>query len=179
MSKNNFGVFPTLLLTSFLPLAHAAAKTADPPVQLLRDMQTLANDASIAADQLEALINLSPHTAESQLSGLGVLREKVNAIGRDVVKLEEERARLSPLEQQALDRVLPLVQADARDTSSAIQSFNSDHHPDLRNPAEAGYTDDIRVRSDKIASTLHSFLTMERLRQKESAAEAAVSGAGN
>ena len=178
MNRNSFVVFPTLLLTSFLPLAHAAPK-ADPPAQLLRDMQIRADSAASAADQLWALLNLTPHTADSQLEGLSTLREAVNAMGRDAAKLDAERDKLSSLEQQALERVLPLLRADASDTTKAIESFNADHTPEFPNSAEAGYTEDIRVRSQKMASTIHTFLTMEHLRQKESHAEAVISGAGN
>jgi hypothetical protein len=178
MNRNNFVVFPTLLLTAFLPVAHAAPK-ADPPAQLLRDMQIRADSAAGAADQLWALLNLTPHTADSQLDGLSALREAVNAMGRDASKLEAERDKLSALEQQALDRVLPLLREDASDTTNAIESFNGDHTPEFPNSAEAGYAEDIRVRSEKMASTLHTFLTMEHLREKESRAEVVISGGGN
>jgi hypothetical protein len=178
MKLNSFVVFPTLLFASFLPLAHAAPKAA-PPAQLLRDMQIRADSAASAADQVWALVNLSPHTAESQLGGLSAMREAVNAMGRDAAKLEAEHDKLSSLEQQALDRVLPLLQADASDTTKAIESFNSDRARELPNSAEAGYTEDIRVRSEKMASTIHTFLTMEQLRQKESHEELVISGAGN
>jgi hypothetical protein len=183
MNSGNLVIFPTLLLTSFLPVAFAAPK-ADPaaqllPAQLLKDMQLRADSAASNADQLWALITMTPHTADSQLEGLGALREAVNAMGHDATKLDAERDKLSPLEQQALDRVLPLLQAEASDTSGAIESFNNDRSRELPNSAEIRYADDLRVRSEKIASTLRTFLTMERLHQKESAAEAAISGAGN
>lgn len=168
MTKNIFTLSAFLLASLTLPAVQAATNDASGPAkQTLEDIKVLAVDAANHADALDMMINRGKETKDSHAEELNALKESVNRMGQDVYRLESERGSLSDWEQQAVDRVVPLIQSAAKETSQAILYLNE--NPDhLWGPQDAGYVKQIYEDSGKVASTLKDYLKSEQLRSEES-----------
>jgi hypothetical protein len=75
------------------------------------------------ADQMEALLRTDA-SWETHAAMLDSVKEHVNELGRTIAKLQAERGQASVWQQQAIDRVLPLLQELAANTTAAIKHLN-------------------------------------------------------
>jgi hypothetical protein len=121
------------------------------------------------ADQLRRIADpmFSPDSHRDKLTAL---RGKVNRMGQEISSLRAERESLAPWEQQAIDEILPLLQATAENTESAIEYFN-EHGDRLWMGTYRDYADHIWQGSDRIAKILKNYLKYDRLRDQEVYAE--------
>ena len=123
MTKKNISITTAMLITLSLPLAQAGVEM--PGTVTVADLarETLAKrtleraQASAAAvadeaDQLRRIANpvFSPDSHRDKLTAL---KGKVNRMGQEISSLRAERESLAPWEQQAIDEILPLLQATA------------------------------------------------------------------
>ncbi len=137
----------------------------------LKDIRVHARAGAEDAYELKAMIANPRYSADSHMVRLNELRAEVNQMGKDIVKLNGERTSLPVWEQQAVDRVLPLVQDAAKNTSNAIHCYNTATNR-LWGPEDSSYAEHVYRDADKIASTLGDYLTYERLQDEESAVQA-------
>jgi chromosome segregation ATPase len=111
-----------LLTTS--PVATAAESADSPEVsQLLSEAKTqafqLKEDAATLASYTASDIGKQTH-AEM----LNQMKDHVNAVGRQLAKLEQNRESASSWQKTAIDRIRPLLQELAADTSRIINILN-------------------------------------------------------
>lgn len=176
MTKKSISITSAMLITLWLPLAHAGVGMPGTitVVDLAKETQakkTLkqaqASAAAVAdeADELKRIANpmLSPGW---HLDKLTALKSEVNRMGQEISSLRAERESLAPWQQQAVDEVLPLLQATATNTASAIEYFNenSDH---LWMESYRNYAGRVWQGSDQIARILKGHLKSERLAYQE------------
>ena len=109
-----------LLVATLLP----AQNTENPEVaQLLLDCRDHAIQLSRDADELESLTR-SNASWQSHAVKLEEMKDDVNAMGRLAPKLLESRDSASPWQQQAIDRMMPLLNELAANTNAAIQHLS-------------------------------------------------------
>jgi hypothetical protein len=176
MTTKNIFITAAMLITLSLPLAQAgvgvpgtitvaelARETA--AKKTLTRAQASARAVADEADQLRRIANpmFSP---DSHRGTLAALKGKVNRMGQEISSLRVERESLAPWEQQAIDKILPLLQSTAENTESAIQYFN-EHGDRLWMKTYRDYADRIRQGSDEIAKILKNYLKYDELRDQE------------
>lgn len=176
MTNKSISITSAMLITLSLPLAHAGVgmpgtiTVADLAKETLAK-KTLKRAQSYAvvvagdADELKRLSNsmLSP---DWHVEKLTALKGEVNGMSREITNLRAQRDSLSPWERHALDEVLPLLQATAANTESAIGYFN-ENRDHLWMEIYRDYTDRVWQGSDQIAKILKSYIESDRLTEQQ------------
>ncbi|MEO8658182.1 MAG: hypothetical protein ABI693_06915 [Bryobacteraceae bacterium] len=148
--------------------AHEARET-------LGELKGLASKAAGNAYQLEIYIRDARLGRDSQMFPLVSLKEDVNKMGKDMASLEARRDSLDPWEQQAIDKVLPLLREAAANAERATVYFNENGThlwgPEYRSSLDKAYRD-----SDQIANTLKNYLKFEKAHEQEEHLEATIGG---
>src|SRR5262245_14558498 len=124
MNRNSFSL-AAVLLAAAIPAAQAAHVPTDPR-ETFRELEMSARQALNDADQLRTFISDAKLSPDSHLVELNALKADVNAMGKELAILDNERTSLSSWEQQAIDKVRPLLKAEAKSADDAIHFFN-DH----------------------------------------------------
>jgi len=115
---------------SFLAAASNAAvtpRTGRRTTHLLNDMQY---DARQIAHHAQVMENLADHTQFSwDTEGLELrsVRTEINDMGNRLGRLQAMENAVAPSEQQAIQRLQPLVEQMAQNADAAIQFRNSHH----------------------------------------------------
>jgi hypothetical protein len=78
------------------------------------------------ADEMTSLLH-NDVSWQSHADMLVRIKEDVNNMRRIVAKLQEEREEASPWQQQAIDRMVPMLKEIAANTSAAIEHLNQNH----------------------------------------------------
>ena len=117
------------------------------------------------ADQLRMIAN-SKSSPDSHLAKLTALKGEVNRMGQEITSLMAERESLPPWEQPAVDKALPLLQATAANTESAIEYFN-ENRDRLWTEAYRDYADRVWRDSEQIAKILKNYLKYDKVRDHE------------
>ena len=176
MTKKSISITSAMLITLSLPLAHAGVgmpgtiTVADLAKETLakktlKRAQASAAAAADEADQLRRIAN-SMSSPDSHVDKLTALKGEVNRMGQEISTLRAERESLAPWEQQAVDEVLPLLQATAANTESAIEYFN-ENRDRLWMETYRDYADRVWQGSDQIAKILKNYLKSDRLLDQE------------
>lgn len=95
------------------------------------------------ADEMTALLH-NDVSWESHAAMLNRIKDHVNNTGKIVAKLEEERQEASPWQQQAIDRMVPMLKEIAANTTAAIEHLNQNH---VR-PTTPDYVDYLQQNAD-------------------------------
>jgi hypothetical protein len=78
------------------------------------------------ADEMTSLLH-SDVSWQSHATLLNEIADRVNNMGRIAAKLQEEREEASPWQQQAIDRMVPMLKEIAANTTAAIEHLNQNH----------------------------------------------------
>lgn len=116
------------------------------------------------ADDMTALIR-SDTSWQSHAEALNRIKDHVNNMGRIVAKLEEERSEASPWQQQAIDRMIPMLKEIAANTTGAIEHLNANH----TRPVSGNYKDYLEQNADtshELADMISSVEKYDRTRTK-------------
>jgi septal ring factor EnvC (AmiA/AmiB activator) len=160
------------LTTIAMPAAQARNRSGheeESSRQTLEEIRQLARAASDNGVRLKTLLTPARDSFTVERDALTELKDEVNRMGRDISRMESQRDSLPAWEQQACDRVLPLVQDAASTTSSAIAYLND-------NPSHLFATQNLdllqRLNHDtsRISSTLKDYLAYEKVQQEEQTA---------
>lgn len=175
MTSKSISIASAMLITLSLPLAHAGAgmpgtiTVADLAKETLAKKTLKRAQASAAAvadeaDGLRRIANpmLSP---DWHLGKLTALKDEVNRLSKEISSLRAERESLAPWERHAVDKVLPLLQATAANTESAIEYFDGNRN---RLPTETyrDYADRVWQGSDQVAKILKDHLESNSLTEQ-------------
>jgi len=138
------------LLTGFVvavPLLKAADIADSEQVsQLLSDAKTqafqLKEDAAIMHSYAMGGLSWQMHATT-----VNSMKEHINAVGRQLAKLEDARATASPWQQTAIDRIRPLLKELASNTETIINYLNK--NPNRLQTSE--YRDFLEANADASA----------------------------
>src|SRR6267378_5761609 len=121
--------FCVALLFAVVFSAHLQTKAAGLPednnevTQLLEDIKVQAADLQRDSDELESF-SRSNVSWESHAAELEAIKERINKIGQTIQKLQNMRSSASPWQQEAIDRIIPVAQKLASNTTAAIEHLN-------------------------------------------------------
>ena len=94
------------------------------------------------------------------------IAELISPTAGRIRALRSEEDSLAPWEQQAVEEILPLFQAEAANTVRAIGSFNENQEL-LWTEANRKYADRVSQDSEQIAQIAENCLKYEKLREQE------------
>ena len=132
-----------LLITG--PVVQAAPQEDNKEVsKLLEDIKMQAADLQRDSDELESFTR-SDLSWQSHAEELEQIKERINAIGKTISKLQNLRSSASPWQREAIDRIIPVAKKLALNTTAAIEHLNKEplklHEPQyqqyLKSNAEA------------------------------------------
>ena len=165
-----------MLITLSLPLAHAGVgmpgtiTVADLAKETLakKTLKRAQSSAVVVAGEADELRGSATRclVRTGMLDKLTALKGEVNGMSREISNLRAQRESLSPWEQHALDEVLPLLQATAANTESAIEYFN-ENRDRLWTGTYRDYADRVWQDSDQMAKILRNYLKSDRLLDQE------------
>jgi len=95
------------------------------------------------ADEMTSLLH-NDVSWETHAEMLDRIREHVNNMGRIAAKLQEEREEASPWQQQAIDRMVPMLKEIAANTTAAIEHLNQNHE----RPTTPDYVEYLQQNAD-------------------------------
>lgn len=131
----------TLLPPTLWPVARNPPN-ADVAAQL-DAANTEAAELARDADEMTSLLH-SDVSWESHAAMLGRIKDHVNNMGRIAAKLQEEREEASPWQQQAIDRMVPMLKEIAANTTAAIEHLNQNHE----RPTTPDYVEYLQQNAD-------------------------------
>ena len=153
------------LLSLLLPARiFALRQESDQLAQVLGEARTEAGELARDADETESLIrsDVSWQTHASMLDGV---KEHVNNMAQIVGKLTAERSSGSELQEQAVDRILPLLKQLATNTTAAINYLNQNKNRPIGEPYTQ-YLKDNAETAHQLADTVSSLFEYERTMNK-------------
>ncbi|WP_321472326.1 hypothetical protein [uncultured Paludibaculum sp.] len=173
MTKRSFSITLMAAIGSLVAIAPQSfgetasiVNTNQNPRTMLEEMRSVASDSATEAEHLRMYAANSALSSDSHLSPLWALKYDVNQMSKEISALEAERDTLQPWEQQAVDKVVPLLKEAATNTEGAIEFFNNNHNF-LWSPQYRTYTENVKRDSDQIAKTLKNYLKYEKVQQEE------------
>jgi hypothetical protein len=158
------GVVVAFLSLSLPGRVFALREESDQLAQLLEEARTEAGELAKDADETESLIR-SDVSWQTHAVMLDNVKEHVNNMARIIDKLTAARSSGSELQEQAVDRILPLLKELATNTTNAINYLNENKTRPLGDP----YTQYLRDNADtahQLASTVSSLFEYEKTMSK-------------
>src|SRR5579883_2078610 len=141
-----------LVGSSFITQPNAKGAMGDSPeiTRLLADINDQAIQFRADSDKIAAFTR-SNQTADSYVAQFQAIKEHVNAAGKAVTKLNQQRGNGSPWQQTAIDRINPLFRELVSNTETVINAFN-------RNPSRTHmkeFQDYAQTNADAAADLAH------------------------
>jgi DNA repair exonuclease SbcCD ATPase subunit len=131
------------LISSGAPAADTPSGSSQEVNQLLSQIKTEAKALEDDADVLALWTRARQGGWQSHSMKLSEIREHVNQAGQLLAKLNEAREGASPWQQQAIDRIYPLLKELADNTETTINHLRDNqsriHFPPYTDYAKAGY----------------------------------------
>jgi hypothetical protein len=128
--------------------------------QVLGEARDEAAELARDADEMESLIR-NDANREAHAVLLDRVKAHVNNMARIVAKLSETRASGSELQEQAVDRILPLVKELAANTTAAINYLNQNKSRPKTDPYTQ-YLHDNAETARQLSSTVSSLWEYEK-----------------
>ena len=123
-----------------------------------------ASELARDADDMTALLH-SDTNWQSHADTLNRIAEHVNNMGKILEKLQSERDEASPWQQQAIDRMVPLLKDIAANTTAAIEHLNKNQS----RPVSGDYKNYLEQNADtahELADTISAFDKYARTRAR-------------
>jgi hypothetical protein len=166
MSKRQLVVGTLVALLSFsLPTrVFALREESDQLAQLLGEARAEAAELAKDADKTESLIRTDV-SWQTHADMLNQVKDHVNNMARITDKLTAARSSGSELQEQAVDRILPLLRELATNTTNAINYLNQNKSRPLADPYKQ-YLKDNADTAHQLASTVSSLFEYEKTMAK-------------
>jgi hypothetical protein len=91
--------------------------------KLLEDIKVQAAALDRDSGELESFTR-SNVSWQSHATELDLIKDRINAIGKTISRLQELRSNASPWQVEAIDRIIPVAQKLASNTTAAIEHLN-------------------------------------------------------
>lgn len=155
-----------LLLATLLAVGigvQAATPEDSPQVtKLLEDIKSQAADLQKDSDEPESFTH-SDLSWESHAQELNLIRERINAIGETIKKLQSLRSSASPWQREAIDRIIPVAQTLASNSAAAIEHVNK-NPKHLQDPQYQQYLKSNAEAAVTLASLVKDFVEYGKTR---------------
>lgn len=160
--KNQLLAFVSVALLSLPVLGRPAGSREESPqlAQVLDQARMEAAELAKDADETESLIR-SDVSWQTHAEMLDRVKEHVNNMARIIQQLQSERSSGSELQEQAVDRISPLLKELAANTTAAINYLNQNKTRPLVGPYTQ-YLEDNADTAHELASTVSSLYEYEK-----------------
>ena len=176
LHKTTTGLMVGALIASMLFLFStplSAQKQENPEVtQLLADTRDKAAELSRDADDMESMIRADV-SWQSHADMLELIKTHVNQLGKIAAQLEQKRDSASQWQQQAIDRMLPVLKELATNTTAAINHLNENKTRPLQTSSYPQYLSENADAAHNLSDMISSFVKygdsrakVEKLEQK-------------
>jgi hypothetical protein len=166
------GTFALVFAGLLVSPAAKAAETSDSAqvTKMLGEAETMAIQLRDDAATMESF-NFNAVTRESHVTAINNIRDKINALGRHVTKLQAVEAEASPWQTVAIGRINPYLEEMVGYTSAVIEHLNRDPQRTFTEykdflEANADYSDDLAAMIGDFVKYGDSKRTFERLGAK-------------
>lgn len=149
-------VFLVAASVLFAPAIQAADDNVPAVSDLLSEAKTQAVKLNDDADEM-ASFTRSELSWQSHAAAIDRIKEDVNAMNRQLTKLQEARDRALPWQKTAIDRMLPLMRELSFNTTAVIEHLNS-HPRDLRADSYKDYLEANADAASRLASLIGDFV---------------------
>ena len=153
-------------------------KAESPSTEAKMMFEDIDTQSVAISEEASGLRNLTVEDSnpEGHVNGLMVIKDDVNRIGRELQSLEADRDSLSAWEAKALDQTTPLMREVADNADQAIQTLSTGR-PLLWAGSYVDNLAKISRDADQVTTLLHSYLKLEKTREKELRLEHSLGGA--
>ena len=152
-------------LITFSTASKAANQVESEQVsKILSDAKMQAFQLKEDAEQLETFSRASGNWA-SHVEAITKIKENVNAMGRLLTKLQENRNSAVIWQRTAIDRVTPIARELAANTTTAIEHLNKTPER-LTTPTYQNYLEAIADSAANLASTIAEFVDYGKTKQR-------------
>jgi len=150
---------------TFSAAAKAANEVESEQVsKLLSDAKMQAFQLKEDAEQMETFSRASGSWA-SHVEAITKIKENVNAMGRVLARLQENRNNAALWQRTAIDRVTPIAKELAANTTTAIEHLNKTPER-LTTPTYQNYLEAIADSASNLASTIGEFVDYGKTKQR-------------
>jgi hypothetical protein len=155
------------LVTGFLAASSitsaAVAPDSEQVSKLLSEAKTLAFQVKEDAVTMESFTRINV-SADAHKAAINVMREHINALGRQTDKLKAARAEASPWQKTAIDRITPFLDELAGYTAAVIDRFTGEQRPTVDQ-----YNDYLEANADyasDLAAMIADFVNYGNAKQR-------------
>ena len=159
-----------LILPPVAPAQNADSKAIN---DLLKQVEAHAMLASDDSETLESYTRSHTMSSESHASRLRLIADHANNLIQDFDKLSAMRAEGSPWQQEAIDRVDPLLKEMADHLNTTIAHFKENKHR-VNMPTFHDYVKANREYMGRTSELISSFVNYGETRAKANGLEAAL-----
>jgi uncharacterized protein Yka (UPF0111/DUF47 family) len=165
MIRQCFGIVALLAALLLIARVDVQAKPEDDNKEvskLLEDVKAQATDLQRDSDELESFTR-SDLSWQSHAEELDRIKERINTIGKTISRLQALENSASPWQREAIERIIPVAQKLASNTTAAIEHLRS-------NPLkihEPQYQEYIKSNADaatQLASLIKDFVEYGKTR---------------
>jgi signal transduction histidine kinase len=142
----------------------ADAMESEAVFQVLSNAKTQAFQLKEDAERLESFTRSSASWA-SHKDAVNMIKDDVNAMGRLLAKLQDNRPGAASWQQSAIDRVTPVAQELATNTTAAIERLNRNPQA-LNTPDYQNYLEAIVDSANNLASTITNLVDYGKTKQR-------------
>jgi hypothetical protein len=139
---------------------------ADEAARILKDVEEQAYEVTDHAGTLQMASGIAASSQQFHASELEAIKEDVNAMGKEMQRLQALRQSEAPWEQGTVARVLPLLKQVAATTDQEIRYVN-DHPQKLALPEYRNMTKKLYDQSTALWKALHDSIKLANLRERE------------
>lgn len=164
LSRFGTGVLLISALLLFSAIAPAQSEENSAVSHLLADAKEKAAILSQDSDRMEGLTH-SDVSWQSHAEMLETVKQHTNDLARVVEKLNTARDSATSWQQQAIDRIMPLMKELASNTTAAISQLNKSR----TRPTSSSYTEYLQANSDTahdLANMISSFVQYGQAKAK-------------
>lgn len=156
-----------LILTGFLgvsPVKAANVPDSEQVTKLLVETKTMAFELSEDAAYMASFTRMNVST-EAHALAINQIRDHVNALGRQVAKLQAAKSGAAPWQRTAIDRIVPFLDELTGYTYAVIEHINAG--PKVLTTAE--YNDFLEANADyssDLAAMIADFVKFGRTKER-------------
>jgi hypothetical protein len=130
--------------------------------KLLEDVKAQAADLQRDSEELESFTR-SDVSWQSHAEELSRIRGRVNNIGKTLARLQDLRGSAAPWQQEAIDRIIPIAEKLASNTTAAIEHLNQ-NPTHIRESRYQQYVKSNAEAANNLASMIRDFVEYGKTR---------------
>lgn len=162
-ASTRFTLLSALAAFAFCLTGATSAHAAD-PASLLQQARTSANQLSQDAESMQSFAN-SRLSWQSHAHQINLIKGHVNKIGQILSQMHEARGDASQVQKQAIDRITPLLQEIASNTTTVIDHLNENPNRTWTPDYKSYVSENARLASE-LSEAIRDFVEYDRTKTR-------------